>query len=310
MALFFLFKTLIDESIIKGGRKMRAGNIYQFKHFSKFKTVGEFNDHKERFLQHHPDLFTHSEFIAFEVLSQYSVVVPGVANAKIATLVSACSSKQGGISRATFVRMLRKAKNTGILKTHKTYRSSGGFSHNIFVFQPFDVPFDTQMTHRDKQGNPCASKREVSKVVKESENLYINLENKDLSLRQEKEVSTQQLKNEPALKELDFTFVPDTVPKMFIQTVKPFFDRAVEIYTFWQKAYMAYNKMNFDTPLEYMTSIVIDAFKTTVFHYKQRKIKTSFIQYFYGTLTAMLGAAKRREHYEKNSKHRYNWLDA
>jgi hypothetical protein len=255
-------------------------------------------------------LFTHSEFIAFEVLSQYSVVVPGVANAKIATLVSACSSKQGGISRATFVRMLRKSKNTGILKTHKTYRTSGGFSHNIFVFQPFDVAFETQMTHRDKQENPCESKGEDSKIVKESENLYINLENKDLNIRQEKEVSTQQPKNELTLKDLDHTFVPDTVPKPFIQTVKPFFDRAIEIYTFWQKAHLAYNRMNFDTPLENMTSTVVDAFKTTVFHYKHRKIKTSFMQYFYGTLTAMFSAEKRREHFGKHCNHRYNWLDA
>jgi RNase P/RNase MRP subunit POP5 len=127
---------------------LRAGNIYQFKNLSKFKSVTEFNDHKERSLQHHPDLFTRSEFIAFEVLSQYSVRVPGVANAKIDTLVTACTGKQGGVSRATFVRMLRKAKETGILKVHKTFRSSGGFAHNVFVFQPFDSTHETEMTQR------------------------------------------------------------------------------------------------------------------------------------------------------------------
>lgn len=58
---------------------MRAGNIYQFKYLSQFRSVKEFNEHKERYLQLYPDQFTHSEFIAFEVLTQFSVVVPGVA---------------------------------------------------------------------------------------------------------------------------------------------------------------------------------------------------------------------------------------
>jgi RNase P/RNase MRP subunit POP5 len=288
---------------------MRAGNIYQFKHFSRFQTVGEFNIHKERFLQHHPDLFTHSEYIAFEVLSQYSVVVLGVANAKIATLVSACSGKQGGISRATFVRMLRKAKKTGILKTHKTYRSSGGFSHNIFVFQPFDAPCDMQMTQCEEQETACDSKGDGEQSTEETEKLSINLENKDLHIRQEKDVHTLHSDNLSSSKELDYTFVPNTVPQTFIQTVKPFFDRANEIYTFWQKALLAYKRLNFDTPLEFMTTIVIDAFKTTVFHYKHRNIKTTFVQYYYGTLTAMLSAEKRREHARHSSNPRYNWLD-
>jgi hypothetical protein len=127
---------------------LRAGNIYQFNQLSNFHSVEEFNQHKQRFLQLHSGLFTQSEFITFEILSQYSVVVPGVANAKIDTLVNACSKKQGGVSRATFIRMLRKAKKAGILVTYKTYRSNGGFAHNVFVFQCFDLTSEPKMTHR------------------------------------------------------------------------------------------------------------------------------------------------------------------
>lgn len=119
---------------------MRAGNIYQFKNLSKFQNVTEFNEQVELFFQQYPDLLTQSEYIAFEVLCQYSVVIPGVANAKIATLVAACSKKQGGISRTTFVRMLRKVKTTEFLHVYKTYRSNGGFAHNVFIFQQIDVP--------------------------------------------------------------------------------------------------------------------------------------------------------------------------
>jgi hypothetical protein len=310
MALFSSFKTLIDESIKGRKKKMRAGNIYQFKKFSKFKTVAEFNKQKERFLQQHPDLFTQSEFIAFEVLTQFSVVVPGVANAKIATLVSACSGKQGGVSRATFVRMLRKAKTTGFLKVHKTYRASGGFAHNVFVFQLIDVSPETQLTYRGDAEVPSPGKDEDTNFAPETKNLFSNLQNKDLNIRQEKNVTLPLTPNNSSFQDLDYTFVPDTVPQHFIHTVKPFFDQATEIYNFWEKALMAYRQFDLYQPLEQMTALVINAFKTTIFQYKHRKIKTSFMQYYYGTLTTMLSAEKRREHTSNATAPRYNWLDA
>ncbi|MDM5314895.1 hypothetical protein QUF49_02750 [Fictibacillus sp. b24] len=290
---------------------MRAGNIYQFKHLSKFKSVGEFNQQKDRFLQQHPDLFTQSEYIAFEVLSQYSVVVPGVANAKIATLVSACAQKQGGVSRASFTRMLRKAKTAGFLKMHKTYRSNGGFAHNVFVFHPIDVASETQMTYRGSDKIPSESKEEVTKSSPESLNLFLNLENKDLNIRQEENVTitAQSSLTTPQFQDLDYTFVPDNVPQSFTQSVRPFFDRAEEIYTFWYKALIAYKKFNFRTPIEQLTSTVIEVFKTSVFHYKKRKIKTSFTQYFYGTVSGMFSAEKRREQAAYQTIPRYNWLE-
>ncbi|MGA4721676.1 hypothetical protein [Fictibacillus nanhaiensis] len=245
--------------------------------------------------------------------SQYSVVVPGVANAKIATLVSACAKKQGGISRATFVRMLRKVKTTGFLHVYKTYRSNGGFAHNVFVFHPIDVASETQLTYRDADETPSESNSQPSKSALETKNLFINLENKDLNIRHEKNVSiTPHLSATsatPHLHDRDYTFVPDNVPHPFIQLVKPFFDRAEEIYTFWQKALMAYKKFNFRTPIEQLISIVVEAFKTTVFLYKKRKIKTSFTPYFYGTLSGMFSAEKRREQAANQTTPRYNWLE-
>ncbi|MGM0804991.1 MAG: hypothetical protein ACQET8_09625 [Bacillota bacterium] len=289
---------------------MRAGNIYQFKNMSKFQSVVEFNQHKDIFLQLHPDLFTRSEYLAFEVLSQYSVVVPGVANAKIATLVAACSKKQGGISRATFMRMLRKAKSTGFLKVHNTYRTSGGLAHNIFVFHPIDAPAETRLIHRDTQETPSQSKDRSTKKIPESINLLSNLENKDQNICQEKNVNinTPSTSIKPQLQDLDHTFVPSNVPTDFIQSVKPYYDRADEIYTFWHKAIIAYKKFKFRTPIEQLTSTIIEAFKTTVFLYKKRMIKTSFIQYFYGTLSGMFSAEKRREHAVYNPRPHYDWL--
>jgi hypothetical protein len=54
---------------------------------------------------------------------------------------------------------------------------------------------------------------------------------------------------------------------------------------------------------------VIDAFKTILFLYKRRKIKTSFTQYFYGTLSGKFGTEKRREHAAFSTRPTYNWLE-
>lgn len=285
---------------------MRAGNIKQFTRFSQFTNVGEFNEHKKCFLDENPQLFTKSEFMAFELLSQYSVVVPGVANAKIDTLVERSSEKGSGVSRASFIRMLRKAKKAGILTVHKTYRSGGGFAHNVFVFNRFDPPSETEVIQRVEDETPCDSKVEHTKWEAETINLLRNHQDQKINIRKEN-VSTNTTPENPSLKDLDETFTPDNVPKEFIQTVKPFYNRAIEIYRFWQKARLAYNKYNFDMPLEFMIHVVIDAFKTTVFHYRHRIINTTFVQYFYGTLKGMFGVQKRKEHMSK--KPRYNWLE-
>jgi hypothetical protein len=268
--------------------------------------VEEFNEHKKDFLDGNPQLFTKSEFKAFELLSQYSVVVPGVANTKIDTLVEKSAEKDGGVSRASIIRMLRKAKKAGILVVHKTYRASGGFAHNVFVFQRFDPPGKTKVIHREEDETSCESNAKHTKYDEETINLLINHQGQKINIRKE-DVSTDTTPENPSLKDLDETFTPDNVPKEFIQTVKPFYNRAIEIYRFWQKARLAYNKYNFDMPLEFMVSVVIDAFKTTVFHYKHRKINTTFVQYFYGTLKGMFGVQKRKEHIAK--KPRYNWLE-
>ncbi|ANC76293.1 hypothetical protein ABE65_005510 [Fictibacillus phosphorivorans] len=284
---------------------MRAGNIRQFASLSQFENVKEFNEHKRYFLEHHAGLFTKSEFLAFELLSRYSVVVPGVANAKIDTLVERSVETGGSISRASFLRMMRKAKNAGIIVVHKTYRTSGGFAHNVFVFQRFDPAIETKVIQRKGRETPCESKDEHTKKTHESINLFINLKDKDLKIRKEN-VMTDNLPY-LSLGDLDESFTPDSVPKDFIRTVRPFFNTAIEIYTFWEKAKLAYNKFNFDRPLEFMVSVVVDAFKTTVFHYKNRKIKATFMQYFYGTLKGMFIVERRREHMAKVQ--RYNWID-
>ena len=70
----------------------------------------------------------------------------------------------------------------------------------------------------------------------------------------------------------------------------------MEICGLWQRASIAFREVKFSNGhlIEDYLPTIIQAFKETVFRYKQRKIKTSFRQYYYGVLRGMLTVEKRK----------------
>ena len=265
---------------------MKSGRIEQFAHLSQFSSVEEFNETIAIVMDMFGKKFTKGERIAFKVLTQFAVKEVGVCNARIAKLVQACQSVDGGISRSTFERMLRKAKNFGILSIYHTIREKGGFSHNVYVFHRFDGTSTEKLTEHELVENPVETKVEVAKSPEEA-----NL-NKTIFINKNHRLNTRDIQ----LNDLDETFVPSFIPKEFIRTVKPFFNRAVEICGLWQRASIAFREAKFSPAhlIEDYLPTIIQAFKETVFRYKQRKIKTSFRQYYYGVLRGMFTVEKRK----------------
>lgn len=115
---------------------MKSGNIEQFIHLSKFIDKDEFNSHIEQWMVDFKNQFTKSELIGLKRLIRYSCKYAGISNAKIQTLVSATHNKEIGISRSTFERMLRKAKQYGILTVYNTFCGSNQ-RHNVYVFNRY-----------------------------------------------------------------------------------------------------------------------------------------------------------------------------
>ncbi|WP_228307311.1 hypothetical protein [Priestia sp. J2] len=115
---------------------MKSGNIEQFVHLSKFIDKDEFNNHIEQWMVDFKAQFTKGELIGLKRLIRYSCKYAGISNAKIQTLVSATHNKEIGISRSTFERMLRKAKQYGILTVHNTFCGSNQ-RHNVYVFNRY-----------------------------------------------------------------------------------------------------------------------------------------------------------------------------
>lgn len=158
-----------------------SGLIEKFKSLSQFKNLKDFNNNIEQWLVDFKSSFTKSELIALKRLIRYCAKFFGVSNAKIQTLVSATNkmNDMGGISRSTFERMLRKAKQFGILQVVNTVKSNGkGKGHNVYVFQRYflhstiDALKERILTYNKKPCNNKSIKANFTKKESETINLY------------------------------------------------------------------------------------------------------------------------------------------
>ena len=89
-----------------------AGRIENFKEYSKFSSIKEFNNNIEMFLAEHKKDFNKGELVAFKLLVRFSAKYIGAANAKIGRLVRTIYEKLNGfgVSQSTFERMIIKGK--------------------------------------------------------------------------------------------------------------------------------------------------------------------------------------------------------
>lgn len=273
---------------------MKSGHIQQFAHLKQFKSVEQFNKTIDHVIATYGNQFTRSELLAFKILTRFSVKQVGVCNARICKLVEASQSEKGGVSRSTFERMLRKAKQLGILSIHHTIRKKGGFSHSVYVFHHFDGAPEEKLTERALPEKAVESTTETDKIPHETP-IHKNKQKRRKDLRP------------ISIEELDYTYVPGYVPEQWTKAVKPFFSRAVEICKLWDRALIAYRSRKLDSPIENYLPMIVKAFKQTVFQYKRGKIQTCFQQYFYGTITTMLAVEARRE-YARQNQQRWSWL--
>lgn len=253
-----------------------AGRIENFKDYSKFSSIKEFNNTIEMFLAEHKKDFTKGELVAFKRLVRFSAKYAGVANAKIGTLVKAINEKLNGfgVSRSTFERMLRKAKDLGIVSIVNTKKSKGGKGHNVYIFNTIDVLKKRKLTYCENQEKPCCSKDESSKFERETSNLLETSKKKNLNIR--KDVN------------LDSTFTASYVPKEFVQAVKPFFDHAAMIEDFWKSVFLDTKAISHIVEQETITYTAINAFKQSIRGYKRGKVKTNLVRYFTGTFKRLM----------------------
>ena len=162
---------------------MKQGNIEQFKGMSQFKDIQDFNNNIEQWMVEIKTKFSKSELIGLKRLIRFCAKIPGVCNAKIATIVSATHELDSGISRSTFKRMVVKAKFLGLLNVQETERKNGSKSSNVYAFNRFcsqNEPSKEQQLNHPKTSNSQTNNIQDKEI--RTEESVCNDQSKEISL--------------------------------------------------------------------------------------------------------------------------------
>lgn len=248
---------------------IKSGSVENFKHYSQFSSLSEFNRHIEMWMSVHKHDFTKGEFVGFKRLVRFAAKVPGVANAKIATITKAIYEEYNGhgISRSTFKRMVQKAISFGILTVYETVRKNGSQSSNLYVFNRFPKsapPGGEILNHQNKTDN--LSKTETAL--------------KDLNKRHEHVADMTSSKANLENRELDYTFTNDRVPGRFVNLVKCFFPDAKTIEEYWKMTKISAYRNHREKETETVLDCAIQAFKQMIRKAKTGKVRNYFAYYF------------------------------
>jgi len=81
---------------------LKTGSIVQFKGYSRFSSLKEFNTHFELWMSKVKDELSKGELVALKRLVRFSAKLPGVSNAKIGTMLKAIHEEfnGNGVSRS------------------------------------------------------------------------------------------------------------------------------------------------------------------------------------------------------------------
>ncbi|MCM3690933.1 hypothetical protein [Neobacillus niacini] len=238
---------------------IKSGNTEEFKQFSQFSSLQEFNQHTEMWLLEHKHDFTKGELVGLKRLVRFAAKVPGVCNAKIGTILKAIHAQydDNGISRSTFKRMILKAKEFGIITVFETERKNGSQSSNLYQFNRFpsnELPKEEKMNHQYKTSN------------------LLKTNNQKINKRYE----------EPST--LDYSYVSSIVPQPFVQLVKYSFSDAKTIEEYWQMVQIIAFRFECTNDTEDILDISIQAFKQLIGKIKRTHLVKVPIAYFYGIL--------------------------
>jgi GNAT superfamily N-acetyltransferase len=120
---------------------LKSGSIQSFERFSQFQSRAEFLDHIDMWLADCKREFSKGELVGFNQLVEFASDILGVSHVKIDIVLNVIHEEyhDHGISRATFKRMLGKAKRLGILRIYETERGNGSQASNLYVFNPFQM---------------------------------------------------------------------------------------------------------------------------------------------------------------------------
>lgn len=214
---------------------LTIGSVEEFRDYSQFKDLKDFNKNIEMFLAIHKKDFTKTEYVLFKRLTKFCAKVAGIATASIKTILEGHKLKDFfiGASESTFQRMKRKAIKLGILEVRQTSRKNTSTSTNLWIFKRFvsnSATIDTPQT----QGEQVKTAPTKGGIVHQLTPLKTSITTKTNKQYINKRSGTVAIKNTLGSSALDHSFTSDRVPKEFVLTLKPFFDDPQTIEEYWR----------------------------------------------------------------------------
>jgi hypothetical protein len=250
---------------------MKQSNIIDFQHLSNFKSLKDLNNNIEMFLVEHKKDFTKGEYVSFMKLTKYCAKVPGIATAKIGTILKAINEDKNdmGVSRSTFKRMLVKAKTLGILTVHETERKNGSQSSNLYVFNRFECKEVASVSNQNEPPND-----EILNCP-ETINLFNTNNQKDIKRNDDISDNIQ-----------DSNFVARFVDKSFAKYASKYF-YANEIEELWKCAKFATKHHTYYT-LQDRLDVATDSLNQLVRAIKLHKPMKSIYAFYWGIINNVL----------------------
>jgi hypothetical protein len=266
--------------------QIKSGGIENFEGYSQFADINDLNNNFEMWMADKKDSFTKGELLGLKRLVRFAAKVPGVANAKIGTVLKAIYEEHGEmgmISRSTFKRMIIKASKIGIFTVYETERKNGSQSSNLYVFNRFpmnELLNEEKLTYQYETIIP--SKTKIKKNNKRETAPAGNEPAEDLPTT----FKTADMHENSASKKApeDHLFVSDRVPAPFVELAKYFFPKAKAIEEFWRMSMISAYRNNYENEKETMLSVSLDSFKQLVRKLKSKVNVKNPIAYYTGIL--------------------------
>jgi hypothetical protein len=246
----------------------------EYTQYQSFASIDELNDTSYAYLDQFSDQLTNSTIDIFKRITRYSCVVIGVSWLKVRTLASILDKSEKTVRRA-----LKQLETLHIIRRVPTIRSQGGRGYDIVVIQPMSTRDQSKIPHDIAPNKPF----ETLETTKSN-----NLLNKRST---EKHADSSTRENAT---ELDHAFVSERVPEVFVKAVKPFFDNARVIESFWYRSNIAAWKNTVDDEDETKLNVALSSFRQTIRGLKFGRVRDKFA-YFYRIAYRKFNAEYERE---------------
>lgn len=206
------------------------------------------------------------------------------------------------VSYKTVQRLMKKLESLGMIKQIATKRKSDmRQTANAIVIVPFIVEEEVSDKNHTELTVKCPTNKTTSISLKQK-----NIKNIRNSNANPQNVDNSVNKSVDNIEFYDYTYVSSNVPTRFIDSVRPFFNNAKDIYKLWSRLNLAANKTKVNFVVADHIDVFVKTFKETIFSYKQNKVRKDIIGYMYGAWKNKMVEVAR----QLNNNEFYNWMEA